>query len=418
MNRFIFLALLLFIGNATYAANKHVKFDFTQPNNYEMFGFKDFTQKNKYKSKCTLPYEGATTTKDNISLTVSGGKEVTTPSGTTMNTSNLYYYPKGKDSTQIWAMMLAPESKMTFSVASGKKITKISVTTNTLNTLNAQDVPNTGTTDLTDVSKKGGTVSWTPDNSTGVESVEWSCTIGMVISSIDVEYTEVSTIPEGSVDIAGFKALPSGTVGTLYLKDAKILAMNDYKNKIYVRDASSYILLYKVDQLTNDPSLKVGAVLNGTIKAMSKPYWDTPELQSVSEYNVVVTPSDEAPVARKMKVSEIKKSDINDLVQIDGSIEYQNAKDETGSIKLYNGYLMPQTQFPDGKNKIIQGIVGIYKGTLEIFPTSIKDGIVNGINGVNAQNDENAPIYNLAGQRVNKSYKGVVIRNGKKYIQR
>jgi hypothetical protein len=31
--------------------------------------------------------------------------------------------------------------------------------------------------------------------------------------------------------------------------------------------------------------------------------------------------------------------------------------------------------------------------------------------------NENAPIYNLAGQRVDKSFKGVVIQNGKKFIQ-
>lgn len=31
---------------------------------------------------------------------------------------------------------------------------------------------------------------------------------------------------------------------------------------------------------------------------------------------------------------------------------------------------------------------------------------------------KNAPIYNLAGQQVNASYKGVVIKNGKKYVQK
>ena len=39
-----------------------------------------------------------------------------------------------------------------------------------------------------------------------------------------------------------------------------------------------------------------------------------------------------------------------------------------------------------------------------------------GINGVNADN-ENAPIYNLAGQRVSKAQKGIFIQNGKKSIK-
>ena len=31
---------------------------------------------------------------------------------------------------------------------------------------------------------------------------------------------------------------------------------------------------------------------------------------------------------------------------------------------------------------------------------------------------KNAPVYNLAGQQVDASYKGVVIKNGKKYVQK
>ena len=41
-----------------------------------------------------------------------------------------------------------------------------------------------------------------------------------------------------------------------------------------------------------------------------------------------------------------------------------------------------------------------------------------GINGVETEdgNNANAPMYNLAGQRVNKSFKGIVIQNGKKFV--
>ena len=48
---------------------------------------------------------------------------------------------------------------------------------------------------------------------------------------------------------------------------------------------------------------------------------------------------------------------------------------------------------------------------------------INGIEGVtvsnsnsNSSNSENAPMYNLSGQRVGKNYKGIVIKNGKKMI--
>ena len=49
--------------------------------------------------------------------------------------------------------------------------------------------------------------------------------------------------------------------------------------------------------------------------------------------------------------------------------------------------------------------------TLKNEPAGIKE--VN-----NGTVNENAPIYNLAGQRVSKDYKGVVIQNGKKFIKK
>lgn len=52
---------------------------------------------------------------------------------------------------------------------------------------------------------------------------------------------------------------------------------------------------------------------------------------------------------------------------------------------------------------------------------SIDGGEATGISAITADGsivvDDNAPMYNLAGQRVSKSYKGVVIQNGKKFIK-
>jgi hypothetical protein len=39
------------------------------------------------------------------------------------------------------------------------------------------------------------------------------------------------------------------------------------------------------------------------------------------------------------------------------------------------------------------------------------------LNQISADTDVNAPAYNVAGQRVNSSYKGVVVKNGKKFIK-
>ena len=45
-------------------------------------------------------------------------------------------------------------------------------------------------------------------------------------------------------------------------------------------------------------------------------------------------------------------------------------------------------------------------------------GTVTGINGVAVEKAFDEPIYNIAGQKVTKNYKGLVIKNGKKYVNK
>lgn len=50
--------------------------------------------------------------------------------------------------------------------------------------------------------------------------------------------------------------------------------------------------------------------------------------------------------------------------------------------------------------------------------TGYVPAIPSGIQSINAEKNVNAPIYNLSGQRVDAQYKGVVIQNGKKFLQK
>lgn len=67
------------------------------------------------------------------------------------------------------------------------------------------------------------------------------------------------------------------------------------------------------------------------------------------------------------------------------------------------------------------------KGYLQLSSSSTgpKDffafgGETTGINNISANgiDEEETPLFNLAGQRVNKSYKGVVVKNGKKFVNK
>ena len=87
-----------------------------------------------------------------------------------------------------------------------------------------------------------------------------------------------------------------------------------------------------------------------------------------------------------------------------------------GTFKIsMNGYFM---QFGEGKFTSF----GVYdseqdNAVLPMLYAKVSDAIKN-VTTVVERNDANAPIFNLAGQRVGKDYKGVVIQNGKKYLNK
>ena len=57
-------------------------------------------------------------------------------------------------------------------------------------------------------------------------------------------------------------------------------------------------------------------------------------------------------------------------------------------------------------------------GNLTVTKVTLVKGGATGIQNVQVKKAANDAIYNLAGQKVNASYKGIVIKNGKKYLQK
>lgn len=99
------------------------------------------------------------------------------------------------------------------------------------------------------------------------------------------------------------------------------------------------------------------------------------------------------------------------------------------NLGLKDGEFHPYTNGPSDQAKLAAGKAYLQVPTAQM-PTGgnnarlyiVLDGEATGINAI--ENSElrienlDAPMYNLAGQRVTKSYKGVVIVNGKKYINK
>ena len=60
----------------------------------------------------------------------------------------------------------------------------------------------------------------------------------------------------------------------------------------------------------------------------------------------------------------------------------------------------------------------MYVNNKYVYAVATEVKLATNISTIKANTDVNAPVYNLAGQQVDKSYKGVVIMNGKKMIQK
>lgn len=113
-----------------------------------------------------------------------------------------------------------------------------------------------------------------------------------------------------------------------------------------------------------------------------------------------------------------------------GSLSYYISDDGTteNELQVYGGLSFKGENFTSVEDIKVGDVVVIY-GKLKKFNTTYEldsnnilislNGKTTGITNITADKAaKNAPTYNLAGQKVTKAYKGIVIKNGKKMIQK
>ena len=235
-------------------------------------------------------------------------------------------------------------------------------------------------------------------------------------------------------NIAAFKALASGTTATLTLKDAQVVYKNVYTTKsgatnteYYVRDASGAIQFFNTDL-----ELNVNQVINGTVEVTYSLFNELPEAKktaNTSAEKLTITDG-EAAVPTKVTVADLTSNKyLCDLVTVEnaniisetsGTYTNQYLTNGTDKVMIYDKF-KTKTSITDGEGLDVTGILVTAKlgdNTIkELAPISAP--VPTGINSITTDAaDANAPVYNLAGQKVGKEYKGVVIKAGKKFIQK
>ncbi|MBR1881264.1 MAG: M6 family metalloprotease domain-containing protein [Prevotella sp.] len=245
---------------------------------------------------------------------------------------------------------------------------------------------------------------------------------------------KVTVVDMPSYNISEFKQLENGEKALLNLENAQVL-FTYTKNKqqnTYLRDQSGAILMSKVTM-----DVKNNDIINGKLYLKNTVNNEVPQFVGIDgETNtsgLAITAGNEAQ-PRDVAFDELSVADYNDLVIVKGvKIKRENgywAYSDDNTARIWAGNfgissgLKNSTQL-DGKLFTVTGIystnvlnnniikeLNVTKAVEEYHETGIKQ-IAN-----SQQSAAKSPTYNMAGQRVDSNYKGLVIKNGKKTINK
>lgn len=356
--------------------------------------------------------EATTCTVDGIAVTVSA-KEEGNPNANRIWTSS--------------ARLRMYSGTLTIQAPEGKQISKIEIAQKKWNANNKVD---NGTIDSKgNWNGSANKVVYSIGGNTQIKSL--TVTLGSGENPqppVEVTYTDVASVKD---------LLANYTEDTknlnLTLTNAKVTFVNEYNGTIntYVREGDAAIELR-----TLGFNMPVNSILTGKVKVDLKFNYGVPYLAAnagTDDESITVTESTEAAQPIEATVADILANKyLNDLVTIKNFTfskeEYQAGKfnyyanDGEQKIMIYDKFnkVGGVAELTEGEKYTVTGLYGaIFKGTPEILPTqAVIPGSSTGISNITTSAADNAPAYNLAGQKVNGSYKGIVIKNGKKMIKK
>lgn len=413
--RLSFIAVLALIANFSFAgvstidftklAVKTVSDENNKENNGYTFTSGDFTFTAKKNNGQTAPTQN-TNTKDlrhyaKNTITISGAK------------MTKMVFTISKAGKKQWAIVTASEGTMTVDVNSG--------------TATWENTNGSSSVTLTVGDKNEyGTAEKTKAGQFNVDKVD--------ITSDGQGGGETPTPPAEETkaeNIAAFKALASGTTATLTLKNAQVVYKNVYTTKsgtnteYYVRDASGAIQFFNTGL-----ELNVNQVINGTVEVTYSPFNELPEAKktaNTSAEKLTITDGETA-VPTKVTVADLATDKyLCDLVTVE-NVNITTEKEGTHTnnylvsgddkVMIYDKFKTNVT-ISEGEGYDVTGVLVTAKLSDKIVKelAPISAPVPTGINNITTEaTDANAPAYNLAGQRVGKNAKGVLIKNGKKYV--
>lgn len=230
-------------------------------------------------------------------------------------------------------------------------------------------------------------------------------------------------------NFADFIGLAKSTVANLSMNNAKVLytwTSNNGNTSAYLRDNTKALLFYNsgIDFQANQD-------VTGTVCLTRNEYKGMVQAGKNDDTNadkLTLTDGDEAQA--KVITVDQAADNVSDLVVLQNvtiTEETTTSSSGTETTKYYAVSGENKLQIYDGfhkefvieatENASVKGIIAQYNTTYEIYPVEdIKT--TTGINEIKNNAVAKDVRYNLAGQRVANNYRGIVIVNGKKFVNK
>lgn len=223
----------------------------------------------------------------------------------------------------------------------------------------------------------------------------------------------------------------------LKLDGAKVIydpfnSMEDYRGfYCYVNEGGKSIMFYAV---TYGAKIAQNSLLSGTVHvtyscASGIPTVGANDLTNLD--NITVTPSDEEYTPTVATLEEVGNLEHKaDIVKLSGVYVTTVNTSDYGEIAALTDGADITIEAPSGIDKSLAGngkkydVVALFgdcssAGKPRLTVISATESDATGIKGISTEeSDDNAPAFNIAGQKVDKSFKGIVVKNGKKYLMK
>jgi hypothetical protein len=228
--------------------------------------------------------------------------------------------------------------------------------------------------------------------------------------------------------ISAFRQMDDGAVAALPFQGAQVLYA--YKKDIYVRDGSGAMILRNTGLSVAKDDVLEGFVYGKRVNDNGMPVLENVSGKS-SVADVTVTASSTPAEPRPVTLKELTEADYCDLVRVkathwvsDGGIW---AVSGDHRARLFNAFQIKNIVVPtdySGKYFDVTAIFGTNTAKnvgvvdeLKLMESPVEVDAPSAIMAVgNDVTQGNQPSYNLSGQRVNDTYRGLVIKGGHKVM--